>query len=170
VTSLEHTSRHLSGDLSDESRPGAGRRFGLAASRFNGELVDKLLQGATDCLIRHGVAEKDLRVARVPGAFELPLALAELAQSGGLDGLVALAVVIRGETPHFDYVCAEASRGISRVSVDYRIPIGFGVLTCDSVRQAEQRAGGDAGNKGWEAALAALEMALLVDRLRGERP
>lgn len=170
MTDLEHTSRRLSGDLSEQGRPGVGRRFGLVASRFNGELVDKLVQGATDCLIRHGVAEADLRIVRVPGAFELPLALAELARSGGLDGLVALAVVIRGETPHFDYVCAEASRGISRVSVDCRIPIGFGVLTCDSARQAEQRAGGDAGNKGWEAALAALEMALLVDRLRGDRP
>ena len=158
----EHTSRDAKDRLA-----AAGRRFGLVASRFNGELVDRLLDGAVECLLHHGAGEEDLVEVRVPGAFEIPLALRELAESAELDALVALGVVIRGETPHFDYVCTEASRGIHRISVDHRIPIGFGLLTCDTVEQAAARAGGEAGNKGWEAALAALEMAELLDRLRG---
>lgn len=121
-----------------------------------------------ECLSQHGANETAVEVIRVPGAFEIPLALAELAAGGSFDALVALGVVIRGQTPHFDYVCAEASRGISRVSLEYRIPIGFGVLTCESVEQVKARTGGDAGNKGWEAALAAVEMAALVRRLRGD--
>ena len=141
-----------------------------AALRVLGGAAAAVDRAATLAAYAQTVRARKRSRAEALGHGERMLALAELAQSGGLDGLVALAVVIRGETPHFDYVCAEASRGISGVSVDYRIPIGFGVLTCDSVRQAEQRAGGDAGNKGWEAALAALEMALLVDRLRGEQP
>ena len=149
------------GDIS-----GRGRRFGLVASRFNGRVVDLLLAGAVDCLGRHGVAEADLTVVRVPGAWEIPLALQELAAAGGFDALVALGVVIRGETPHFEYVSGEASRGIARVSAEHRLPVGFGLLTCDTSAQAEERAGGKAGNKGWEAALAALEMADLVSRLR----
>lgn len=159
----KHTSRDAKDRLSAE-----GRRFGLVASRFNGEIVDRLLDGAVECLIHHGAREEDLVAVRVPGAFEIPLALRELAERAELDALVALGVVIRGETPHFDYVCTEASRGIRRISVDHRIPVGFGLLTCDTVEQAEARAGGTAGNKGWEAALAALEMAELLDRLRAE--
>lgn len=145
---------------------GRGRRFGVVASRFNGRVVEQLLAGAIECLRRHGVAEADLTVIRVPGAWEIPLALTELAAAGGFDGLVALGVVIRGETPHFEYVSGEASRGIARVSAEHRLPVGFGLLTCDTSAQAEERAGGKAGNKGWEAALAALEMADLVSRLR----
>jgi 6,7-dimethyl-8-ribityllumazine synthase len=164
VRDSEHSSRDAKDRLSAE-----GRRFGLVASRFNGALVDRLLDGAVECLIHHGAGEEDLVSVRVPGAFEIPLALRELAERAELDALVALGVVIRGETPHFDYVCAEASRGIQRVSIDLRIPIGFGVLTCDTLEQAEARAGGEAGNKGWEAALAALEMTDLVDRLRHGR-
>jgi len=103
----------------------------------------------------------------VPGAWEIPQALEEVAAAGAVEGLVAIGVVIRGETPHFDYICAEASRGIAAVAERYRVPVGFGLLTCDTVEQAHERAGGKAGNKGWEAALAALEMADLFARLRG---
>jgi len=145
---------------------GAGRRFGIVASRFNGRLVDRLVEGAVDCLVRHGVDRSAITLARVPGAWEIPLALEELAAGGAVDGLVALGVVIRGETPHFDYICGEATAGIGRVSRDHRLPVGFGLLTCDSPQQAAERAGGKAGNKGWDAALAALEMTDLLSRLR----
>ncbi len=144
----------------------AGKRFAIVAARFNHRLVDLLIEGASDCLSRHGADAGDVRLVRVPGAWELPLALEELAAAGGLDGLVALAVVIRGETPHFDFICAECSRGVAKVSAEYRLPIGFGVLTCETSAQAAERAGGKAGNKGWEAASAAIEMADLAARLR----
>jgi len=146
---------------------GAGRKFGIVASRFNSRIVDPLVAGAVDCLSRHGVAAADVRLVRVPGAWEIPGALEELAALGTLHGLVALGVVIRGETPHFDYICTECSRGVAAVTERHRIPVGFGVLTCDSSGQAQERAGGKAGNKGWEAALAALEMADLFARIRG---
>ena len=145
---------------------GAGRRFGLVAARFNGRLVEALLAGAVDALLRHGVAAEDLHVVRVPGAWELPQALGELAARGDVAALVALGVVVRGETPHFDYICRESARGIAEVARQYRLPVGFGVLTCESSQQAAERAGGKAGNKGAEAALAALEMADLFARLR----
>ena len=145
---------------------GAGRRFGIVASRFNSRLGDLLVAGAVDCLRRHGVAAADIHLVSVPGAWEIPQALEELATAGGVDGLVAIGVVIRGETPHFDYLCAQASRGIAGVAERHRVPVGFGLLTCDSSEQAAERAGGKAGNKGWEAALAALEMADLFARLR----
>ena len=142
------------------------RRFGIAAARFNGRIVDLLISGAVDCLERHGAAAENIRLARVPGAWELPHALEEMAAAGGYDALIALGVVIRGETPHFDYVCGQCAQGVSRVGAKYRLPIGFGVLTCDDSRQAEERAGGKAGNKGIEAALAAIEMVDLTIRLR----
>ena len=145
---------------------GAGRRFGIVASRFNSRLGDLLVAGAVDCLRRHGVEPGDVHLVSVPGAWEIPPALEELAVAGKVDGLVAIGVVIRGETPHFDYICAQASRGIAAVSERHRIPVGFGLLTCDSSEQAAERAGGKAGNKGWDAALAALEMADLFARLR----
>jgi 6,7-dimethyl-8-ribityllumazine synthase len=152
---------------------GAGRRFGIVASRFNSRLGDLLVAGAVDCLRRHGVAAGDIHLVSVPGAWEIPQAMEELAAAGGgakVDGLVAIGVVIRGETPHFDYLCAQASRGIAGVAERHRVPVGFGLLTCDTSEQAAERAGGKAGNKGWEAALAALEMADLFTRLRaGER-
>lgn len=144
---------------------GTGRKFGIVAARFNGRLVDELVAGAVDCLVRHGVARADLTLVRVPGAFELPFALDQLAARGGFDGLVALGVVIRGETPHFDYVCGPASAGIARVSHERGLPIGFGLLTTNDPAQAAERAGGKAGNKGWDAALAALELADLAARL-----
>jgi 6,7-dimethyl-8-ribityllumazine synthase len=143
---------------------GAGKRFAIVASRFNERIVERLVAGAVDCLERHGAA--DITLVRVPGAWEIPAALEELAAGGGHDALVAVGAVIRGETPHFDYISAEASRGIARVAGAHRVPIGFGLLTCDTAEQAEERAGGKAGNKGREAALAAVEMADLVGRLR----
>jgi 6,7-dimethyl-8-ribityllumazine synthase len=149
---------------------GAGRRFGIVASRFNSRLGDLLVAGAVDCLRRHGVAPEDLHLVSVPGAWEIPQALEELAitgkMAGKVDGLVAIGVVIRGETPHFDYLCAQATRGIAAVAERHRIPVGYALLTCDSSEQAAERCGGKAGNKGWEAALAALEMADLFARLR----
>lgn len=152
---------------------GAGKRFGVVVSRFNGRIADRLLAGALDCLLRHGVSAEDVTVVQVPGAWEIPGALDELARSEGdepgLDGLIALGVVIRGETPHFDYIAGAAARGIARAGRDHRLPVGFGLLTCDSSEQAEERAGGKAGNKGWEAAMAALETANLYARLREER-
>ena len=144
---------------------GEGRRFGVVASRFNGTLVEPLLAGAVDCLTRHGVAAGDVEVVRVPGAWELPLALEWLARSGRFHALVAIGVVVRGETAHFDYICNECSRGIAGVSERHGVPVAFGVLTCETVEQARERGGGKAGNKGWEAAVAALEMADLRARL-----
>jgi len=151
---------------------GAGRRFAVVASRFNSRIGDLLVAGAVDCLRRHGVAAADIHSVSVPGAWEIPPALEELAAGGGgekYDGLVALGVVIRGETPHFDYICSQCSRGVADVALRHRLPVGFGVLTCDTSEQAVERAGGKAGNKGWEAALAALEMADLFARIRAPK-
>lgn len=145
---------------------GAGRRFGIVASRFNSRIVELLVSGAVDCLRRHGVEPGDIHLVRVPGAWEIPQAAAELAVSGQVDALIALGVVIRGETPHFDYICSACSSGLAGVAERHRLPVGFGVLTCDTSEQAQERAGGKAGNKGWEAALAALEMADVFARLR----
>lgn len=145
----------------------AGRRFAIVASRFNSRVVELLVSGAVDCLRRHGA--DDITVVRVPGAWEIPQAAEELAAGSAgdtrFDAIVALGVVIRGETPHFDYICSSCSRGLASLAKRHRIPVGFGVLTCDTSQQAEERAGGKAGNKGWEAALAALEMADLFARL-----
>ncbi|KAB2969456.1 MAG: 6,7-dimethyl-8-ribityllumazine synthase [Thermoanaerobaculia bacterium] len=145
---------------------GTGLRVGVVASRFNPEVVERLLDGALAALESHGVARSDIEVVRVPGAWEIPLALEALAARGGLDALVALGAVIRGETAHFEYVAGECSRGVAEVGRGRRVPIGFGVLTCETAEQAMARAGGVAGNKGEEAALAALEMAGLLGRIR----
>jgi len=136
-------------------------------SRFNETITQRLLEGALDALVRHGVAFDDVDVFWVPGAWELPAAARRVAASERYDALVALGAVIRGDTPHFDYVAGEASRGLSLASADFDIPIAFGVLTCDTMAQAEARAGGEHGNKGWDAALAALEMADLFDQVDG---
>lgn len=146
---------------------GDGRRFAVVASRFNQQIVERLVDGALDALVRNGVAADDVDVVWVPGAWELPLAARRMLASERYDALVAVGAVIRGDTPHFDYVAGEASRGLQSASTDFDTPIGFGVLTCDDDAQAEARAGGAHGNKGWDAALAALEMADLFDRMDG---
>jgi len=144
---------------------GQHRRFAVVASRFNQVIVERLVDGALDALVRHGVAADDVDVIWVPGAWELPIAARRLLSSERYDALVAVGAVIRGDTPHFDYVAGEASRGLATASVEYDTPIGFGLLTCDNDEQAQARAGGAHGNKGWDAALAALEMADLFGRL-----
>jgi len=144
---------------------GAGRRIAVVASRFNEDVVRKLVDGALDALVKHGVPFDDIDVVWVPGAWELPLAARWLLASERYDGVVAVGAVIRGETSHFDYIAGEASRGLAAASVDTETPIGFGVLTCENDEQAEARAGGAHGNKGWDAALATLEMIDLQNRL-----
>ena len=144
---------------------GEHRRFAVVASRFNQQIVERLVDGALDALVRHGVAVDDVDVVWVPGAWELPIAARRLLATERYHALVAVGAVIRGDTPHFDFVAGEASRGLASASVDFDTPIGFGVLTCDTDAQAEARSGGAHGNKGWDAALAALEMADLFDRL-----
>ncbi len=144
---------------------GEDRRFAVVASRFNQEIVERLVDGALDALVRHGAALDNVDVVWVPGAWELPLASRRLLASERYDAIVAVGAVIRGGTPHFEYVAGEASRGLSRASEEFETPIGFGLLTCDNDEQARARAGGEHGNKGWDAALAALEMADLFDRL-----
>jgi 6,7-dimethyl-8-ribityllumazine synthase len=146
---------------------GAGRRIGVVAARYNGEVVDRLLAGTLAALERCGVARSTVEVVRVPGAWEIPLALEALARRRGFDALIALGAVIRGETAHFEYVAGECSRGAAEVSRRHALPVGFGVLTCDDLGQALARAGGEAGDKGEEAALAALEMAEVMARLQG---
>jgi 6,7-dimethyl-8-ribityllumazine synthase len=140
-------------------------RIAIVAARFNGLVVDRLIEGAIDALIRHGASDKSLELVRVPGAFEMPLVVKKLAQSRRFDAIVALGAVIKGDTAHFDFVAGECTSGCARAGLDAGVPIGFGVLTCDSMEQALDRAGGKAGNKGAEAALAALEMANLLKRL-----
>jgi 6,7-dimethyl-8-ribityllumazine synthase len=144
---------------------GQHRRFAVVASRFNHVIVEKLVDGALDALVRHGAATDDVDVVWVPGAWELPIAARRLLASERYDALVAVGAVIRGDTPHFDFVAGETSRGLATASIEYDTPIGFGLLTCDNDEQAQARAGGAHGNKGWDAALAALEMADLFDRL-----
>ena len=144
---------------------GQGRRFAVVASRFNHDITERLVDGALDALVRHGAAAENVDVVWVPGAWELPGAVRRLLTTERYDALVAVGAVIRGDTPHFDYIAGEASRGLSTASAEFDVPIGFGVLTCDTTAQAEARAGGEHGNKGWDAALAALEMAALFDRL-----
>jgi len=136
-------------------------------SRFNDTITQRLLDGALDALVRHGVAFDDVDVLWVPGAWELPFAARRAAATERYDALVALGAVVRGDTPHFDFVAGEASRGLSLASSDFDVPIAFGLLTCDTMAQAEARAGGEHGNKGWDAALAALEMADLFDQVDG---
>ncbi len=144
---------------------GTGRRMVVVASRFNEPIVKKLVDGALAALVKHGVTFEDIDVVWVPGAWELPLAARWLLANERYDGLVAVGAVIRGETPHFDYIAAETSRGLAEVGSQSETPIGFGVLTCDTEEQAEARAGGDHGNKGWDAAVATLEMIDLANRI-----
>jgi 6,7-dimethyl-8-ribityllumazine synthase len=140
-------------------------RFCIVAARFNDRIVEDLVRGALDALKRHGAAETAVDLVRVPGAFELPLAARKLARTRHYDGLVALGVVIRGATPHFDYVCSECAAGLNRVSCEFELPIGFGVLTCDTIDQAVERSGVKHGNKGADAALATIEMVSLLRQI-----
>lgn len=144
---------------------GAGRRFVVVASRFNATVTQALVNGALDCLVRHGARADDVDVVWVPGAWELPAAVARVLMSERYDAVVACGAVIRGETPHFDFVAGEASRGLSMLQGEYGVPIGFALLTTDTLEQALQRAGGGHGNKGWDAALAAMQMADLFGLL-----
>lgn len=139
-----------------------GLRFALVMARFNNFISERLLEGAIDALTRHGVNTADVQVARVPGSFELPLVVKKLAASGRYDAVIALGAVIRGSTPHFDYVAAEASKGLAHCMLETEVPVSFGVLTTDTIEQAVERAGTKAGNKGWDAAMSAIEMANLM--------
>lgn len=144
---------------------GRGRRFAVVASRFNEPVTRKLVEGALDALVRHGAAFDDIDIVWVPGAWELPLAVRRTLTAERYDAVIAIGAVIRGETPHFEYVSAEAIRGIADAAAQADIPVTLGVLTCDTSEQAEARAGGDHGNKGWDAAVAAIEMADLMQHL-----
>ena len=144
---------------------GKGKKVALVASRFNDFVVSRLIEGAKDGLIRHGVAETDITLAYVPGAYEIPFVAGKLAGSKQYDSVITLGAVIRGSTPHFEYVSSEVSKGVAQESLRTGVPILFGVLTCDTVEQALERAGLKAGNKGWEAALSALEMMNLLNTL-----
>ena len=140
-------------------------RIALLVSRFNGFVVESLVAGALDTLKRHGADERDLQIVRVPGAYEMPIAAQRLAAGKRFDAIIALGAVIRGGTPHFEYVAGECTKGLSAVSLKFDIPIAFGVLTVDTIEQAIERAGTKAGNKGWDAALSAIEMADLFSKL-----
>jgi 6,7-dimethyl-8-ribityllumazine synthase len=142
-----------------------GLKVAIVAARFNDFIVDRLISGAVDYLVRHGGSEENLTLVRLPGAFELPLAAQKLARSGSYDGVVVLGAVIRGATPHFDYVCNECAKGVAQASMETGVPMGFGLLTCDSLDQAIERAGSKAGNKGVEAASAMLETIRVLEQL-----
>jgi 6,7-dimethyl-8-ribityllumazine synthase len=147
----------IQGDLS-----GKGLKFGIVAARFNDFITGRLVDGALDGLLRHGVADSDVEILKVPGAYEIPLAAKVLALSKKYHAIICLGAVIRGATPHFEYVSAEVSKGVAAVSLEAGLPVIFGVLTTDTIEQAIERAGTKSGNKGWDAALAAIEMANLM--------
>jgi len=143
-----------------------GLKFGIIVSRFNEFITSRLLEGAIDALIRHGAIEKDIEIVRVPGSFEIPLIAKKLAQSGRFHAIICLGTLIRGATPHFDYIAAEVSKGIALVSLETSIPVSFGIITADTIEQAIERAGSKSGNKGWDAALVAIEMAKVMGQLK----
>jgi len=149
---------------------GSGRRFAIVVSRFNDAITRRLLDGAVDALTRHGVAARDITRVWVPGAFELPLVARTLAASGACDAVLCLGCLVRGQTPHFDYICSACASGISAAALETGVPIAFGVITADSAEQASDRAGGKGGNKGVEAALAAIEMVGVLAAIRGIEP
>ena len=143
-----------------------GFKFAIVVSRFNDFISSKLVEGAMDALKRHGATEDNVTLVKVPGAFEIPVAAKRLAAKGGFDAIICLGAVIRGATPHFDYVASEVAKGIAVVSLESNIPLAFGVLTTDNLEQAIERAGSKSGNKGWDAAMAAMEMASLFKNLK----
>jgi 6,7-dimethyl-8-ribityllumazine synthase len=142
-----------------------GKKFALVVSRFNELISTKLVEGAIDCLKRHDADEKNITIVRVPGSFEIPLIAMKSAKSGKYDAVICLGAVIRGDTPHFEYVASEVSKGVAQASFASEVPVIFGIITSDSIDQAIERAGTKAGNKGWDAALSAIEMADLVTKL-----
>lgn len=142
---------------------GSGKKFAIVASRFNEFIVSKLISGAEDGLVRHGVDDDNITLAWVPGAFEIPLIAKKLAKSGKYDAVICLGAVIKGSTSHYDYVCAEVSKGIAAVGLDTEVPVIFGILTTDNIEQAIERAGTKAGNKGYDAAVTAIEMVNLSE-------
>ena len=144
----------------------ASARFGIAVARFNSFIVDRLLEGALEALQKHGVMERDITVVKVPGAYELPLAVKMMLDQSSYDGIIAVGAVIRGGTPHFEYVAGEGVKGLSQAGLDASLPVSFGVLTVDSIEQAIERAGTKAGNKGAEAAMTAMEMVSLSRQLK----
>ena len=150
-------SKHFEGKLLGE-----GLRFGLVVSRFNEFITKKLLEGAQDALLRHGVREADIEIAWTPGSFEIPLIAKKLAQTKKYDAVICLAAVVRGGTPHFEYIAAEVTKGIAKVGLDTGLPVIYGIITADTLEQAIERAGTKEGNKGFEAAVSAIEMANLV--------
>ena len=152
--------RMIEGQLNAE-----GKKFGIVVSRFNEMISKSLLSGAFDCLARHGANEDEITVAFVPGSFEIPMTAKKMAESKKYDAVICLGAVIRGATPHFDYVAAEVSKGIASVSMDSGVPVIFGIITSDSIEQALERAGTKSGNKGWDAALSAIEMADLIKKI-----
>ncbi len=154
------TVRSVEGNLD-----GRGLRIGLVVSRFNDFISERLLEGALDCLRRHGVQKKDMTVARVPGAFEIPVAARRLALSRKYDAVICVGCVIRGETSHYDQICAEVARGVAAVALEAGLPVTYGVLTTENLHQAIERAGAKGSNKGWDAALAAIEMVSLFRSL-----
>ncbi len=147
------------------SPSGHGRRVAVLVSRFNDTITHRLADGAMEALVRHGMTAEDVDLVWVPGAWELPAGARRLLATERYDAIVALGAVIRGETPHFEHIAREAARGLGQAAAEFDVPVGFGLLTCDTMEQAEARSGGAHGNKGWDAALAALEMADLFDRL-----
>ena len=142
-----------------------GMKFGIVASRFNDFICGRLIEGAVDALTRAGAETTDIRIYKVPGAFELPLTAKKLAKSGHFDAVICLGAIIRGATPHFEYISAEVSKGIATVGLETEVPVVFGVLTTDTIEQAIERAGTKSGNKGWDAALSAIEMVDLFRKL-----
>lgn len=152
--------RMIEGQLSAKDK-----KFGIVISRFNEMISKSLLSGAFDCLVRHGASEDEITVVYVPGSFEIPLAAKKMAASKKYDAVICLGTIIRGATPHFDYIAAEVSKGIAAVSLETGVPVIFGIITSDTIEQAIERAGTKAGNKGWDAALNAIEMADLIKKL-----
>lgn len=140
-----------------------GKKFALVVSRFNDFITDKLVSGAIDALVRCGAKDEEIDLVKVPGSFEIPLVAKKMAEKGVYHAVVCLGAVIRGDTPHFDFICAEVSKGIALVSMETKVPVLFGIITTDTLEQAIERAGAKAGNKGWHAAIAAVEMANLIE-------
>ena len=144
----------------------SGRRFAIVASRFNELISKKLLEGAIDCLLRHNGQQENINIVWVPGAFEIPLVAKKLAKSGKYSAVICLGAVIRGATPHNEYIATEVSKGIAAITLELEVPVIFGVLTTDTIEQAVERAGTKSGNKGWDAALSAIEMADVLEKLK----